>query len=204
MLVALLLAVSRKITLAAESLKRGEWDHALFDGLELRGKSLGLIGYGNIGTRIERFMSGFGMDVSRINSKSSQQDIDSLLHDSDVVCICAPLNDQTHHLLDARRLHLLKKHSIIINVGRGAIIDQKALVDCLNIGSIRGVGLDVFEDEPLTGKPSADIVALANMPSVIATPHIAYNTDQTIKRLGIEILDNIHSCIAGAPIHLIH
>lgn len=201
--VALIMAASRKLLVAAESLKRGEWEHVPFDGIELRGKMLGLIGYGNVGIRIESFIAGFGMQVTHVNSTSTQGEVDTLLKESDVVCVCVPLNTNTRHLLDQRQLSLLKKEAILVNVGRGAVIDQKALVAALRSGQFRGAGLDVFEGEPLTGSPNEEIVDLANMANVVATPHIAYYTDLTKPRMGQELYDTIRSCTTGEPIHVV-
>lgn len=201
--VALLMAVSRKLLIAAESLKRGEWEHDPFDGIELRGKKLGLIGYGNIGKRIEAFITGFGMQITHINSTSTEDEIDELLRMSDVVCACVPLNTATRHLLDRRRLALLKDTAILVNVGRGAVIEQPALIEALESGKLGGAGLDVFEDEPLIGKPTEEIVRLANLSNVIATPHIAYHTNETRVRLGQELCATIESCISGQPVNVV-
>ena len=201
--VALLLAVSKNVLASAESLQHGSWEQIPFEGIELRDKTLGFIGYGNIGTRIDMFIAGFGMHTIHVNSRSTPEEVDEMIRNVDVVCVCAPLNSVTHHLLDSRRLSLLKKTAILINVGRGAVIDQQALIKVLRENLIFGAGLDVFEDEPLLGKPNGDIVTLANLPNVIATPHNAFNTEQTIQRLGAELYENIQSCIEGKPIHVV-
>jgi phosphoglycerate dehydrogenase-like enzyme len=201
--VALLLSVSRKINLATASLRQGTWEQKPFIGIELRDKKLALIGYGNIGKRIEKFVAGFGMQIEMANSTSSQADIDKLMRESDIVCVCTPLNSNTRHMLDERRLGLLKGSAILVNVGRGAVVDQAALVKLLKADGIRGAALDVFEGESLTGKPSDEIVALANLPNVVATPHIAYNTIETAGRLGQEVYEAIQSCLHGSPTNVI-
>jgi len=126
-----------------------------------------------------------------------------LLSDSDFVIICAPLNDGTRNLVDRRRLGLLKKTAILINVGRGAVTDQNALIEVIKNKQIRGAGLDVFDGEPLTGIPSDTIVELAKLPNVVATPHIAYNTEEINDKQGAEILSNLQSCIAGKPVNVV-
>lgn len=200
----LLLAANRKLIAATESLEAGKWEHEPLIGMELFGKKLGLIGYGNIGRRIEQLVSGFDMQVSYVNSKSSHDGIDRLLRESDVVCLCAPLNENTKHLVDKRRLGLLKKTAILVNVGRGAVIEQPALLEVLLAGRLAAAGLDVFEGEPLTGRPNDEIIALARLPNVVATPHIAYNTYETAAKLGKEIYDDIQSCLTGKPVNVVN
>jgi phosphoglycerate dehydrogenase-like enzyme len=106
-------------------------------------------------------------------------------------------------LIDERRLNLLKKTAILVNVGRGAVTDQNVLIELLKNKKIRGAGLDVFDGEPLTGIPSDTIVELAKLPNVVATPHIAYNTEEINDKQGAEILVNLQSCIAGEPVNVV-
>lgn len=197
----LLFSLNRKLSLAVTSLKSGKWDYDQFEGVEFAGKKAGLIGYGNVGKRIEGMSKALGAEVSFVNSKSSNQEVDALVSEVDVLFVCAPLNSKTQNMLDKRRLALLKKTSVIVNVGRGAIIDQQELHRILKDGSIRGAALDVFDGEPLTGEPSEEIIALARLDNVVATPHIGYHTQETASRLGEELLANIQSCIDGVPIN---
>jgi phosphoglycerate dehydrogenase-like enzyme len=199
---ALLFAIHRKIIAASNSLKDGAWECTSFMGGELYQKQLGLIGYGNIGKRVEKLLAGFEMTTIAVNSKSTTQELDTLMKSADIIVICAPLTDRTNGLLDERRLALCKPGAIIINVGRGAIIDQDALVRVLAVRQLY-VGLDVFVDEPLDGKPNSQIVQLANLPNVVATPHIACSTKEALARLGQEIYDDIQSCLAGQPINAV-
>ncbi|MDB5169861.1 MAG: phosphoglycerate dehydrogenase [Candidatus Saccharibacteria bacterium] len=198
----LLMAVNRNLVQGSDTLRSGKWSQD-FTGYELSDKKLGLIGYGNIGTRIEKIASALGMRVHYVNSKSTSDEIDALLRDSDFVVICAPLNDGTRNLVDERRLNLLKHTAILVNVGRGAVVDQSALAELLRVNRIRGAGLDVFDGEPLTGVPSDTIVELARLPNVIATPHIAYNTEEINDKQGAEILANLQSCIENTPINVV-
>jgi phosphoglycerate dehydrogenase-like enzyme len=169
---ALLLALAKRLPEARADMQQGRWQSNKYVGFELSGKKLGLVGYGNIGKHLERMATGFGMQVSYVNSTSSPDDLDQLLQNSDVVCLCLPLTDRTHHLLDRRRLQLLKKSAYLINVARGAIVDQAALLECLQQGDLAGAGLDVFEGEPpASGTLPEQIQALVNLPNVVATPH---------------------------------
>lgn len=199
----LLMAVNRNVITGIDELRAGKWNPQDLVGYELNGKKLGLIGYGNVGTRIEKIATSFGMSVSYVNSKSSSDEVDKLLSDSDFVVICAPLNDSTRNLVDERRLELMKQTAILVNVGRGAVTDQNCLIKVLKNKQIRGAGLDVFDGEPLTGVPSDTIVGLAKLPNVVATPHMAYNTEEINNKQGAEILVNLQSCIAGEPVNVV-
>lgn len=201
--IALMMTAKRKLVEATLSVRDGNWSHENFKGTETQGKKLGLMGYGRIGKQIEAMAQGLGMEVTHINSTSAPEEIDSMLQGSDAVCMCLPLNDRTKHILDERRLGLLQPHCVLVNVGRGATIDQTALIKTLQSGKIAGAGLDVFEGEPLTGKPSNEIVEIANLPNVVATPHMAYNTAETAARLGEELLQNIQACQASQPVNIV-
>lgn len=201
---ALMLAVSRRIVESNMDLQKGTWNRADLLGSELGGKKLGLVGYGRVGRLIEQKVSGLRMDTSHVNSKSSDQELDDLLADSDIVCLCLALNDRTKRIINRRRLGLLRPHAILINVARGGVVDQAALLEVLKGGAIRGAGLDVFDNEPTSGEVPADILDLAKLPNVVATPHIAYNTEQTTTRLGEELFKNIASCLNGDPVNVVN
>lgn len=200
----LMFTVGRKICDANNSLRSGEWQASQFKGLELSGKKLGLVGYGNIGKRIAKMAEGIGMTVEYADSKANPEFVDALLGSSDFVALCLPLSDKTRGLIDARRLGLLKSNAILVNVARGPIVDQEALMQALKAGSIAGAGLDVYNDEPLVGDPPRSIVELANLPNVVATPHYGYNTAETAERLGDELYANIESCLRGDPINVVN
>lgn len=201
--ISLLLAVNRNIVAGSTELRTGKWSPQELVGYELAGKKLGLIGYGNVGTRIEKIAVGLGLQVAYSNSKSTADEIDQLLSTSDFVIVCAPLTDSTRNLIDERRMDLLKSTAVLVNVGRGAIINQKALIETLKSQKIRGAGIDVFDGEPLTGTPSDEIVELASLPNVVATPHIAYNTAEIHDKQGAEILADIQSCLDDSPINVV-
>lgn len=201
---ALMLSSIRQIVPADLDLQEGDFQPLKFTGTELGGKQLGLIGHGNIGKRIERFASSFGMKVSYIDSKSTEQDLEVLLKESDIVCICAPLTDNTRNLLNADRIALLKKSAYLINVARGPIVDQAALYKALQNNEIAGAGLDVFTDEPLVGKVNEEIVQLAKLSNVVATPHVGATTTEALNRLGEEIVEDIQSCLDGKPINVVN
>ncbi len=202
---ALLLTLAKRIPEAHGSMKNGLWAPNDYVGFELSGKKLGLVGYGNIGKYLDKMASGFGMSVEHVDSKSSSSELDELLALSDVVCLCLPLDEKTRGLIDGRRLGLLKKTAYLINVARGAIIDQGALLESLQNNTIAGAGLDVFVGEPgSSGEISEQIRSIVSLPNVVATPHSAFNTPESLDRLGAEIVTNIKSCIEGSPINVVN
>jgi len=202
---ALLFALARRLPEARADLEKGIWLSNKYTGMEVAGKTLGLVGYGNVGHHLERMVKGLGMKVIWVNSKSTAVEIDDLLRASDVVCLCLPLNKSTHHMIDKRRLGLLKKTAYLLNVARGAIVDQAALLEALQGQDFAGAGLDVFEGEPdAEGEISDQIRALVGLPNVVATPHSAFNTPETLDRKGAEILSDIQSCLAGRPQNMLN
>lgn len=201
--VALMFAAARRIPQAYQHVRQSGWDSQTFVGTELSGKSLGLVGYGRIGKHIEKLARGLGMQASYVNSKSEAQEIDDLIQRSDIVCLCAALTDSTRGMIDERRLRLMKEGSMLVNVSRGAVMDQQALEGLLAEGWPVRVALDVFESEPLTGTPSESIVKLLGYPNVIGTPHIGYNTKEASARLGEELLANVEGCLNGSPMNLV-
>lgn len=200
----LIFASARRLLESNADFKNGVWNPNKYDGVEIHGKKLGLVGYGNIGKSLERLAAAIGMQVEHVNSKSSDAELDELLETADIICICLPLSEKTRHLIDERRLGLLKPSAFLVNVARGAIVDQKALIQILEKNKIAGAGLDVFAGEPLTGEPSEEILKLINLPNVVATPHIAYNTAGALERLGGEIVDNIKACLNGKPQNIVN
>jgi phosphoglycerate dehydrogenase-like enzyme len=203
MAITLMFAVSRKIVTASGELRAGKWTGLDIVGTELSHKKLGLIGYGRVGKLIEQKVGGLQMRVTHVDSRSSTQELDSLIKQSDVICLCLTLNSATRRIIDEQRLTNMQPHSILINIARGDVIDQRALIDALEKGTILGAGIDVYENEPASGNVPDEILQLATLPNVVATPHIAYNTQETIARLGEELFNNIESCIAGKPINVI-
>ena len=202
--ICLILAVTRRIVEASIDLKNGKWDKQKYVGTELSGKKLCLIGYGNIGKKVSQFATSFGMDVSHTNSKTPPNELDELIASADVVSLHLPSTEESKQLIDERKLNLMKKSAYLINTARGAIVDQKALLTALKEKRIAGAALDVFEDEPVTGNPTEEILQLTKLDNVVATPHIAYNTEETTMNLGNELIANIQACINGSPINVVN
>ncbi|MCF6157325.1 MAG: 3-phosphoglycerate dehydrogenase [wastewater metagenome] len=201
--IALLFSLTRRIIEANTDFKYGEWNPIRYTGIELKDKKLGLIGYGTIGKIVGQLALNIGMKVSYANSKTPADELDKLLASSDIISLHLPLTDKTRHLIDERRLQLMRRDAYLINTARGAIIDQKALIKVLKSGHLSGAALDVFENEPHGGKPSQELLVLAHYRNVIATPHIAFNTSEAVYRLGEELIANIKSIRDGNPMNVI-
>ena len=196
---AIILALIRHLHEAKVNMKMGIWEPNRLKGSELFGKKLGLLGYGRIGRKVAEIAHSFGMIVRHANSNNSSQYIDNLIQESDFVSLHLPLTDATRHVIDSRRLDLMKTSAYLINTSRGNLIDQCALLDSLQNGNIAGAALDVFENEPKNDLVSEQIHRLALLPNTIVTPHISYLTNEMQFRLGEELHENIVSCINGDP-----
>lgn len=193
---ALLLALARKVAPAAASLGALKWDRKPFEGSELRDKTLGLLGLGRIGSRVASIAKGFGMTVvfhdPAITMEQAESlrlqllPIDAVIQRADVLSLHARLTPQTRHMLDERRLSLVKKGVLIVNTARGALIDDAALLKALQAGQVGGAALDVYETEPLPADSP-----LRAAPNVLLTPHLAASTGEAQKRVAVEIASAI-------------
>lgn len=202
--IGLIFAVCRKIVFSQKSITEGEWNPSNYIGYELRGKNLLSIGYGKIGKSIVSLAKAIGMKVQYANSKTKDSELYQMIKKADVVVLCYPLNEKTKGSFNAKKISLLKQNAILINVARGLILDQDFLYDTLKNKKIFGAGLDVFnKDETLT-EAREDIVNLARLDNVVATPHIGYNTYESKQRLGKELIENLDAIIAGKPINIVN
>jgi glyoxylate reductase len=204
---ALLLAAARRFGEAEEMTRSGAWSGWTPDqlvGLELRGATLGIVGLGRIGRAVAERASAFGMRIvyaqpRRAEVEWPQLALDELLASSDVVSLHCPLSPATHHLIDARRLALMKPTAILVNTARGAIVDEAALADALAAGRPGGCGLDVFEDEPrIHPRLRADRRA-------VLTPHLGSATRVTRARMAETAAQSIADFFAGRrPTHVVN
>ena len=202
--IGLFFATQRKYLSANKNVKDGIWDSRGLTGTELNGKSVLIIGYGNIGKRIEKMISGFDVHCNHINSKTSKQDADELIANADIIFMCIPQNDETTNFMNENRIASMKAEATLVNVGRGATIDEDALFEALKNNKISGAGLDVFKNEPLVGDVPENIARFASLENVVAVGHIAYNTKETARRLNDEMILDFESCLAGKPINVIN
>jgi D-3-phosphoglycerate dehydrogenase len=182
--VTLVLALAHRLRERDRALHEGGWDTRRFapTGTGLTKRTLGIIGYGRIGRDVVRLLAPWGMRVLVTQRTPVQEDgvayvpLDELLEESDVVVVACPLTPETHGLLDETRLALMKSTAFLVNVARGAVVDEEALVDALRAGRLAGAGLDVFTREPST----ADNPLLA-LPNVVGAPHSLGYTDELLR-----------------------
>ncbi|WP_150467075.1 NAD(P)-dependent oxidoreductase [Francisella sp. SYW-9] len=145
-------------------------------GTELKGKKLGIVGYGNIGKKLEHIANAFEMQTIKYNSKSSQNDLENLFKESDFVSLNIPLNDQTKGMINSHYFNLMKPSAYLINCARGPIVNQQDLIDALDNKKLKGAAIDVFDTEP----PLSSDNLLLNRKDIIATPHIGFNTQEAL------------------------
>jgi phosphoglycerate dehydrogenase-like enzyme len=182
--VLLMLGLARRLSLLDAAVKNGDWvARDGYSGVELRGKRLGIVGLGNIGRRVGELGTALGMHVwawsrSPGDDAVERAELDDLLSGSDVVQLCVALTPDTRHLLDGRRLALLRDTALLVNTARGAIVDHGALVAALAAGRIAGYATDVWDPEP---PPLADLAGIADR--LLVTPHVAAMTDVTYRQL---------------------
>jgi phosphoglycerate dehydrogenase-like enzyme len=202
--IGLILAISRKIPQLNFEIKRGHWHNQPFIGEEIRDKNLCLIGQGSVGRKVLELANCLGMKVNCADSETTSDDLDILIRNADFISLHVPLTSKTWHLIDFRRLSLMKKNAYIINTSRGSIIEQSALFETLKNQMISGAALDVFEEEPTGNKINQEVLKLAELDNVVLTPHIAYNSEASSFRLGEELIGNLESCIKGSPINVVN
>ncbi len=198
----LLFAVARKIALADRKMREGVWVKEQAMGIELEGKTLGVVGFGRIGYQVARIANAFGMNVLLYDPVPNEErarevggkfvDLETLLRESDVVTLHVPLIDATYHLINEERLKLMKPTAILINAARGEVVDTNALVKALKEGWIAGAGLDVFEEEPLPADHP-----LTKLDNVVLTPHIGASTVEAQTRAGIQIAEQVVKALKG-------
>ncbi len=182
--------------------RSGVFSHFMPGFTELEGKTWGIVGLGNIGKRVARIAEAFGCRViycstsgRNNNPDYAQVDFDTLLKESDVVSIHAPLNTDTKGLFNAAAFAKMKPSAVLINVGRGPIVDEPALVDALNNGQIAGAGLDVMETEPLPA--DSPLFNVKDPDKLLMTPHMAWASVEARQRLVNEVALNLKAFLRG-------
>ena len=201
----LIFALAREIPKVDASMKRGEWLKKDFEGVELYGKTLGIIGFGRIGSSVGEVAAAAGMriaaccifripEVIRITG-GELLSLDDVIEQSDFITIHTPLTDETRNLINEDMIARMKDGVYIICTARGGIIDEKALLKALNSGKVAGAALDVFETEPPVFKE------LINHPKVIATPHIAGQTNEAQRRASLDISKEVLTALKGEKLH---
>ncbi|MGH7808859.1 MAG: hydroxyacid dehydrogenase, partial [Candidatus Binatia bacterium] len=200
----LLLALAREIPRADASMKHGQWLKKELEGVELHGKTLGLIGFGRIGVEVGKRASAFGMNVIAYDPLISEGDIQKrgaepvsiqdLYAWSDFISLHLPLNVQTRDLMGPLAFSQMKAGVRIVCAARGGIIDESALVNALNSGKVAGAALDVYGQEP------PGLTETVSHPRVIATPHIGAQTAEAQSRASEDIAREVLSALQNKPL----
>ncbi|TFF02902.1 hydroxyacid dehydrogenase [Pseudomonas sp. BCA14] len=202
---ALMFSVARQTALLDARMRDGHWDKSSANGIELFGKTLGLVGLGSIGSILMDLVAPLNMKVKVYDPYLKQlpqrdhvereHDFDRLLAESDIISLHCPLTDSNHNLIGAAQLERMRPGSLLINTARGELIDTQALVEALSERKIAGAGLDTFNPEP----PPSDS-PLWGLPTLVATPHVGANTSEARDRVGLVALQQIFDVWAGAPL----
>src|SRR5215211_1110366 len=204
--IALLLSLTKRVTLGDRDLRKGQgWTNygVIPIGLEAYGTTLGLVGLGRIGGRVAEIARALGMRVLAFDPSAAPARaealgvtlvgaLEELLASADVVSLHCPAIPATYQLINARTLALMRRGSYLINVARGAVIDEAALVDALRSGQLAGAGLDVFDPEP-----AAPDNPLFSLPNTICTPHIASYTDASVLRMRVMVCEQVAMALRG-------
>ena len=207
-----LLTVTNRTEHYAQQNRLGRWaenrDFCYWDTelTELAGKTMGIVGLGHIGRRVAEIALAFGMQVKAMTSKKAEElpagiqkaDLQSLLASADVVSLHCPLTEGTKHLIHRETLRLMKPSAILINTGRGPLVDDEALAEALNEGRLRAYCADVVTEEP----PKTDH-PLLHAPNAFITPHIAWATVEARKRLLQTAIGNVEAFVNGHPVNVV-
>jgi glycerate dehydrogenase len=205
---ALAFALRRNIVAYYDDVRRGRWqtaeqfcffDHPIRD---LRGSTLGIVGYGAIGKALARTAEAFGLRVLAYDSfaQPGLVDLETLLRNSDIVSLHVPLSAETRHMIGSAELKLMKRDALLINTGRGGLVDEAALAAALTAGEIGGAGFDVLTNEP---PREGNVLLDLRLPNLIVTPHVAWASREAMQILADQLVDNIEAFVAGTPRNLV-
>lgn len=187
-----MLACARHIGAGTASMKNGKWEKKSFEGVELHGKTLGLVGLGRIGRETARLAKAFNMHVVAYDPYVKDKEVDGIklvtkdevVAKSDFISLHLPLTPETKNIIGKAEFEKCKKGLIVVNCARGGTVDENALFDAMRAGKVRGAGLDVFEAEPPIG-----INKVATLPGVSLTPHIGAATEEGQLRAGVQVAE---------------
>jgi D-lactate dehydrogenase len=221
---ALILALSRRLRAAQQWVYRPSTSIAELRGFDLYGKTLGVIGAGNIGLHVIRIARGFGMRVLAYDIRPqpllaevlgfTYTDLETLLRSSDIVSLHVPATPETYHMINRERLSMMKRGALLINTARGSVVDTEALLWALDEGILAGAGLDVIEGEeyikeesillraPVAEQTLRKVVqayVLLHRDNIIFTPHIAFNSEEAVQRILDTTLHNLKAFLEGRP-----
>lgn len=199
--VALMMSLARKIPDAVMSLKNKKWERSKFVGMELNGKTLGIVGLGRIGREVAKKATGLGMKVLAYdpyilkeraeNIYVTVADMETVIKEADIITFHVPLTETTRHMISDEQFSIMKDGVILINCARGGIIDEQSLYKYLKAGKVAGCALDVFENEPPLDSP------LLELPNVIATPHLGASTAEAQVSVAVDVAKDIIRALKG-------
>lgn len=205
---ALALALAKRLREADKYVREGGFDWSAFWGIELRGKTFGVVGTGGIGGYVAQLASAFGCRVIAFTKHPSPEravelgiqyvSLDTLLKESDFICLCASLNPETEGMIGWREFEIMTRKPVLINIARGKLVDEKALLHALRTDQISGAGLDVLAEEP----PGID-AELFREERVILTPHMAWHTPDANANITNVCIDNVEAYLGGTPINVV-
>jgi D-3-phosphoglycerate dehydrogenase len=207
--IGLLLGVARRLAAADASMRRGEWARSKLTGIELTGRTFGVVGFGKIGQAVASRARGLHMRVVASDPFLTADDAErhkvellelpALLAQADIVSLHVPLTRSTRGLIGAPQLATMRPNAILLNVARGGVVDEQALADALRDGRIAGAAIDVFEREPPTGSP------LLDAPNALLTPHLGASTAEAQVRVALEaaqaVIDVLDGRVSGAAVN---
>ncbi len=226
---ALLLALTRKIVPSIQQVRNMDFDHQHLTGMDIYGKTLGIIGLGKIGLNVLHIAKGFGMNVQVYARHPDEElakkegfknvDVDTLLSTSDVITLHVPYSKETHHIINCQNFSKIKKGAYLLNTARGGLIETQAIVEGLQKNILSGVGLDVLEEETqmieeaeiLSSQSHAQTLDMKTLlmnhillyhPNVIITPHNAFNSTEALNNILQTTIQNIQAFEKGTPINI--
>ena len=205
---ALAFALRRNLMAYRDDVRAGRWqechqfcffDHKIRD---MNGSTLGIVGFGAIGKSLARIAEAFGMKVLAydVMPQPGLVDLETLLRQSDIISLHVPLTPETRNMIGAKELRMMKRDAILINTGRGGLVDEEALADALKAGIIGGAGFDVLTIEP---PKQGNILLDLKLPNLIVTPHVAWASQEAMQILADQLIDNVEAFAAGAPRNLV-
>ena len=193
--VGLMFSLMRNIHLANDSTHQGKWEKPKFIGTELKGKTLGIVGYGNIGQRVAEICSTIGMNIITNSKSASDEDLsrfkakkvstEQLIKEADIVSIHTKLNDETKYMFNKETLSTMKPSSVIINCARGGLINEADLKDALNNEVIAGAAIDVYENEPATDN------VMFGAKNLLLTPHLGASSKEAQSNVAIDVANQV-------------
>jgi D-3-phosphoglycerate dehydrogenase len=202
--IAMMMAMSRNIPQANQSMRAGKWDRKLFMGVEVRGKTLGVVGLGRIGTEVAKRAQGMEMNIMAYDPFISEEraadlgvkltTVEDIVSNADYITVHTPLTKDTRNLIDREEFEKVKPGVRIINCARGGIINEKALAEAVASGKVAAAAIDVFTSEPPTGSP------LLELDNIIVTPHLGASTKEAQVNVAVDVAEQIINFNQGLPV----